>query len=193
MAVPFLLLGLGNPGPRFTGTRHNVGFDFVEAVAKSQSRSLKKQLFRPVRVSLSPSGGAPALAEPLTYMNRSGAVVPWLLQRSGIDLEKLVVVVDNMDLPPGEVRMKRRGSPASHNGLKSISAALGSDDYPRIYLGVGRPAFGGDVIEHVLGSFSEPDRHAVDAAMKRLIPLFRDLQGREIEQLISDVNARRRP
>ena len=89
--------------------------------------------------------------------------------------------------------MKRRGSPASHNGLKSISEALGHDEYPRLYVGVGRPAADTDTITHVLGRFDDDDRALVDDALARAVPVLADSTDRDIQQLISEINARRRP
>jgi PTH1 family peptidyl-tRNA hydrolase len=126
-------------------------------------------------------------------MNRSGAIVPWLLRKSRVPVDRMIVAVDNMDLAPGEVRMKRRGSTAGHNGLKSVSAAVGTDEYPRVYIGVGRPAEGTNTIDHVLGTFDDETRVLVDAAIERIVPvLARGAQYEDIQQLISRVNALRR-
>ena len=193
MTGPILFVGLGNPGPRFHGTRHNVGFDVVEALSVHVGIPLRKPWFRAVRwagPSSNPSRLAVAL--PQTFMNKSGDVVPWVRKRAGVPLERTVVVVDNMDLPPGEIRMKRRGGTAGHNGLKSVTAAVGGDDYPRVYVGVGRPAEGVGTIDHVLGRFGDGDRSLVDDAVTRIVPVLAAGADREIEQLISDVNARRR-
>lgn len=194
MAAPLLLVGLGNPGPKYSHTRHNVGFDLIEALSVSMACRLTRPLLRPVewcdprRV---PS--RVGLATPLTFMNRSGAVIPWLMRKSSVPPERLVIAVDNMDLPPGEVRMKRRGGTAGHNGLKSVSAAVGNDEYPRLYIGVGRPDPGEDTITHVLGSFDENQRALVDAAIARVVPvLSRAAEYEDIQQLISRVNAVRR-
>jgi peptidyl-tRNA hydrolase, PTH1 family len=192
VAGDVLIVGLGNPGPRFHATRHNVGFDLVEALSLFLGWRLRKPLFRPLRwgpPSVSPGVG---LAMPLTYMNRSGEVLPWLLRRTRVPLDRLIIAVDNMDLPPGEVRMKRRGGSAGHNGLKSVGAALAGDDYPRLYIGVGRPPSGESTVEHVLGSFDREDRRRVDAAIERILPVLADAATLETEQLISAVNARRR-
>jgi len=126
-------------------------------------------------------------------MNRSGAVIPYLLRKSAVSLERMIIAVDNMDLPPGEIRMKRRGGTAGHNGLKSISAAVGSDEYPRLYIGVGRPASPTDTITHVLGTFDSADRTAVDRAIERIVPVLAGgAEYEDIQQVISRINALRR-
>jgi PTH1 family peptidyl-tRNA hydrolase len=125
--VPALLVvGLGNPGPRFDGTRHNVGFAVVEAVAERLQLRFRKPLFARYRATrIERRSDGLALAEPLTYMNNSGQVFPSLLRRYRVTSEGLLVVCDNLDLPPGRVRLKRGGGSAGHNGLSSIVKALG--------------------------------------------------------------------
>lgn len=191
VSTPFLLVGLGNPGPAYERTRHNVGFDFVERLAQEASLRWESPWFRAVQIARSPSL---VLAKPQTFMNRSGAVFPYLLSRFRVPRNKICVVVDNMDLPVGEFRMKRRGGPAGHNGLRSVGRALQSNDYARLYIGVGRPAGGSDAVEHVLGRFSDHDRERVDAALMRVVPVFLDNQ-RDItmEQRVSLVNEHRYP
>jgi PTH1 family peptidyl-tRNA hydrolase len=171
-----------------------VGFDLIEALSVSLNCTMKRPFLRPVEWS-SPRrvDSLVGLAAPLTYMNRSGSVIPWLLRKSGVPAERMVIAVDNMDLAPGEVRMKRRGGTAGHNGLKSVSAAVGTDEYPRVYIGVGRPPAGKDTIEHVLGTFDEDHRLLVDAAIQRIVPvLAHGAEYEDIQQLISRVNALRR-
>lgn len=194
MAAPLLVVGLGNPGPKFSRTRHNVGFDFIEALSEFIGCVPKRPLLRSVEwCAPQRTQFGVGAAAPLTFMNRSGAVIPWLLRKSGVPLDRVIIVVDNMDLPPGEARMKRRGGTAGHNGLKSISAAVGSDEYPRLYIGVGRPAPDIDTISHVLGPFASEDRVAVDRAIARVVPvLAAGAEYPDIQQVISRVNARRR-
>lgn len=194
MGAPLLVVGLGNPGPKFSHTRHNVGFDLIEALSVSLGCTTKRAFLRPVEwCNPRRLSSSVALAAPLTFMNRSGEVIPWLLRKSGVPLERMVIAVDNMDLSPGEIRMKRRGGTAGHNGLKSVTAAVGSDEYPRLYIGVGRPASGNDTIEHVLGAFDQDHRSLVDAALDRVVPvLARGDEYEDIQQLISRVNALRR-
>lgn len=193
LSAPFVLVGLGNPGPAYAGTRHNVGFDFLDRLTEHLGISWKSPWFRPLFLATSPHL---VCAKPQTFMNRSGSVLPYIRRRFSVEQDRICVIVDNMDLPPGEVRMKRRGGTSGHNGLKSVSEVLGSDDYPRVYIGIGRPAPGGDTVDHVLGRFPGDERLRVDAAMDRIVPVIGAAgSGVEssLERLISAVNDRRRP
>lgn len=187
MSGGLLILGLGNPGERYRGTRHNVGFALVDRLAERFGLVPRRPLFRKFELA----GGPILLCKPLTYMNRSGDVIPYLLRR--FDPETICPVVDNMDLPPGEVRMKTRGTSSNHNGLKSVERALGGVDFPRIYIGIGRPAKGVDVIEHVLGTPAAEDAPAIDDAIRRLVEVLAENADRTAEQLATAINARRRP
>lgn len=193
----FLFYGLGNPGPRYEGTRHNVGFSCIDAVGRTVGVRLKKRPFRRLVVSspfeLSPGLlSTTVLAEPLTYMNRSGEALPFLARRFRISPESTCIFVDNMDLPAGEVRMKRRGGNAGHNGLRSISEYFGTDDYPRVYIGIGRPPTGESVIDHVLGRFSREDETLVSTAIDRIVSVVARNRFDTVDQLISGINEVRR-
>jgi PTH1 family peptidyl-tRNA hydrolase len=143
-------VGLGNPGPRFLATRHNAGFRTVELVASRLGVRLRRPWFRNYRLGrAAPEGGALRLVQPLTYVNRSGAIFGALDPFSG---GALLVVCDTLDLPPGACRLRRGGSSAGHKGLASIIQALGRADFLRLYVGIGRPARSEEVVDWVLGA-----------------------------------------
>lgn len=190
MPGPLVLVGLGNPGATYARTRHNVGFDFLDRIALVSGLRWKSPLFRPVRIARTTSL---VLVKPQTYMNRSGAVLPYIFSRFRCSPECLCVVVDNMDLPAGEIRMKRRGSASGHNGLKSISNTIDTDEFARIYIGIGRPASGKSTVDHVLGEFDPEDRVRADSAIERIAPVFEAYRDASLDQLITMVNDRRRP
>jgi len=183
-----LVVGLGNPGPRYTGTRHNVGFRVVEALAHAAGVRLKRRgigRYAVARVA----AGAVFLAEPLTMMNRSGDVLAALLRFSGCTLAQLLVICDSIDLPAGAVRLKRSGSAGGHNGLASIIAAAGGGRFPRLWIGVGRPAAGGDVIGHVLGAPGADDRQRIEAAERFAAEHVLRLADEPIDRVMHAVNA----
>lgn len=128
------------------------------------------------------------LVKPLTFMNRSGDVLPDLMARYGVGADDLLVVFDQMDLVPGRTRIKPKGGHAGHNGLRSIEAALGSDGYHRLAVGVGRPASEASVIDHVLGEPSETDRASIDAALDRVVPAVAQRWPRGWQAVFDAVN-----
>ncbi len=176
------VFGLGNPGARYKGTRHNAGFETVEMVAAQLGIKLRKRCFRLYRKAVS---GSLVLIEPLTYMNRSGDIAGECLK----DGDQVVVVVDQMDLPPGRIRIRHGGSSAGHNGLKSMIAAIGSD-FIRVYIGTGRPAEGVSVSDHVLSRCSEEDRVLIDQAEARAAEaILRLYDGEAFEKVAQWANS----
>ena len=149
-----LVVGLGNPGKEYADTRHNVGFLCVEELARRCQATWTDDMRR--TRSLLAVGHAEeltvVLARPQTYMNRSGEAVAELVERLGLELQHVLVVYDDMDLPFGTLRMRERGSPGTHNGMRSVVGALG-DNVPRLRIGIGQAA-PGEAIDHVLGGFS---------------------------------------
>jgi PTH1 family peptidyl-tRNA hydrolase len=166
-----LVVGLGNPGPTYARNRHNLGFMAVDALAERSGASFAwraqgRALAAAVRIGWA-AGGAPGppavLAKPQLFMNRSGGPVAELIGYSGVDLDRLVVVHDDLDLPAWDVRLKRGGGEGGHNGLRDISQALGAKDYIRVRLGIGRPPPGSDAAAYVLRDF--PVSQRPDAAL----------------------------
>jgi len=146
-----LVVGLGNPGREFAGTRHNVGFMVVEALADRHGGSLRRSRQEALVAEVRIDGERVALAMPQTFMNESGRSVGQLVRRHGIDdPTHLVVVHDELDLAPGALRLKAGGGLAGHNGLRSITAHLGTQDYLRVRIGVGKPPDPRRGADHVL-------------------------------------------
>lgn len=157
-----MIVGLGNPGAEYARTRHNVGFEVIDLIAarhKVKVNSSRKQAL----IAELEIGGIPvALVKPMTFMNLSGRAVKELAQGYGINPADILVVTDDLDLPVGSVRMRGKGSSGGHNGHKSIIASLGSEEYPRIKIGIGKAE---ETIDHVLGRFSPDDRMEIDAIL----------------------------
>jgi peptidyl-tRNA hydrolase, PTH1 family len=146
-----LVVGLGNPGSEFAGTRHNVGADVVERLAARHGGSLRRSRERALADEVRIDGQRVALAFPQTYMNLSGESVALLVKRHGItDPERLVVVHDELDLPLGRIKLKRGGGLAGHNGLRSITSHLHTDGFLRVRIGIGKPPGKQQGADHVL-------------------------------------------
>ncbi|MGL4742994.1 MAG: aminoacyl-tRNA hydrolase [Dermatophilaceae bacterium] len=160
---PWLVVGLGNPGERYAGNRHNVGAMVIAELARRSGSALRSHKARAVAAQVRLAGGsAPGqsavLAVPASYMNESGGPVSALLRFFSIPVERLVVVHDELDLDAGVVRLKRGGGEGGHNGLRSVSAALGTKDYHRVRVGIGRPPGRQDPADFVLRDFSSAER-----------------------------------
>ncbi len=182
---PWLVVGLGNPGPRYAGNRHNVGAMVVRELARrhdSAAPTFKSHRSRAAvdEVRLGSTGGRPGaravLAVPMTYMNESGGPVVGLLTYFRVPVERLVVVHDELDLPAEVVRVKRGGGEGGHNGLRSVSASLGTKDYLRVRVGIGRPPGRMDPADHVLRDFNATER--------RELPLTIEVAADAVESLV---------
>lgn len=162
-----LVVGLGNPGPRYTATRHNVGFGVVQLVAKRWGappwEACCGSLVAPVRVR----ERSVWLACPHTFMNRSGFAVAPLREQSGLELAHLVVVHDDLDLPLGRLRIRTGGGHGGHNGIRSIVECLGAGDFVRLKMGIGRPAEGMSVVDHVLSPFTTAEQAVLSGLLEQ--------------------------
>ncbi len=167
-----LIVGLGNPGPEFAETRHNLGFRCVEELARRYGAAWqdKTNAWNSLIAVIHPRADDPdlavVLAKPQTYMNRSGAAVKALLDFLALERDKCLIVYDDMDLPFGALRLRQRGSPGTHNGMRSVAAGLESDEIPRLRIGISQ-ATPGDATSHVLSEFTDDERAAVDELVAR--------------------------
>ncbi len=173
MDVKGLIVGLGNPGPQYAATRHNVGFMVIDAVLaeiaeKPYRRCMRLTCPAPCElwaVSLPRVKGDFLLAKPMTYMNLSGQAVMAVCKGYGVKPAGVLVIHDELDLPFGRLRLKTGGGTAGHNGLASIVELLGTADFTRLRLGIGRPAYSGQVRDYVLSPFSEAEAAHLPAAL----------------------------
>jgi peptidyl-tRNA hydrolase, PTH1 family len=190
---PFLIVGLGNPGPGYAGNRHNVGAMVLDELAARSG------------VKLSPGKGARAralagegrlagrrvvLARPLTYMNESGGPVRGLLDYHHLPVEDLVVIHDELDIPFASVRLKRGGGEGGHNGLRSITRSTGTKDYLRVRVGIGRPPGRQEAADFVLKDFSAVERKELDLLVAEAADAVEALVARGLEAAQNEVHAR---
>jgi len=186
-----LVVGLGNPGREYAGTRHNVGFDVVELLAERHGASLKAGKERSLVAEVRLDGARLVLAEPSTYMNLSGEAVAPLVRRFGIDdPSKLVIVHDELDLPLGRVRVKVGGGLAGHNGLRSIKAHLHTADFVRVRIGVGKPPSKEQGADHVLKRVGQGERQELDVAVMEAVAAVESILADGVEATMNVVNTR---
>jgi PTH1 family peptidyl-tRNA hydrolase len=159
----WLIVGLGNPGPEYRGTRHNVGFEVVDLLSEKHKIKLDKSKHR-ARIGLGRIGDIDVcLVKPLTYMNLSGQAVGPLARDYGIPPERILVIADDLDLPTGRLRLREDGSAGGHNGHKSLIQYLKTQTYPRIKIGIGK---GEETIDHVLSGFDPKERDIINPAIQ---------------------------
>jgi len=161
-----LVVGLGNPGADYEGTRHNVGADTVLLLARRHGAHLKRWKYQATAAEVVLDGHRVALAIPLTYMNESGNAVAPLARRFGVDPEQIVIVHDELDLSPAVVRVKEGGGLAGHNGLRSIERSLKSSAFLRVRIGIGKPPDPRRGADHVLKGFSKREREEMGVALE---------------------------
>jgi PTH1 family peptidyl-tRNA hydrolase len=167
----FLMVGLGNPGPEYAQTRHNIGFDIVDAWAQAST-----SVFSPARYAdraeLKLKGRQVILIKPTTYMNLSGKAVRYWMEEEKIPLENVVIIVDELALEIGKVRLKTKGSDGGHNGLKDIQAVLGRQDYARLRFGIGQHFPKGHQVDFVLGKWQATEMEFITPGVERDIKLL---------------------
>jgi peptidyl-tRNA hydrolase, PTH1 family len=162
-----LVVGLGNPGDEYRGSRHNLGAEVVELLAERHGGRLRKRKERALVDEVTIDGRRVALAVPVTYVNDSGNAVGALVRRFGVDPEQLVVVHDELDLPVAELKVKPGGGLAGHNGLRSIVDHLHTEDFQRVRIGVGKPVSKDRGADHVLNRFGKRERAEVDVTVEQ--------------------------
>ncbi len=164
----YLIAGLGNPEEKYRGTRHNIGFDTLDALAERHDIKVTAGQCRALTGKGYICGEKVLLIKPLTYMNNSGESISLLADYYKADVKKdLIVIYDDIALPVGKLRIRPEGSAGGHNGIKSIIAGLGTQDFGRVRIGVGDKPEGRDLVDHVLGRFSSSDRFVIDETIVR--------------------------
>ena len=163
--MKYLIVGLGNIGPEYRDTRHNIGFMVVDALAKLNNTPFTSGRYGST-ASFSIKGQQLLLLKPSTFMNLSGLAVRYWMQEEKIPLENVLIVVDDLALPFGTLRLKGKGSDAGHNGLKHIAATLGTQNYARLRFGIGNDFPRGGQIDYVLGHFTDEDWKTMDERLE---------------------------
>lgn len=188
-ASDLLVVGLGNPGPKYSGTRHNVGIDAVEVLAARHGGRLRSAKGDVMADDIRIDGHRVGLVFPLTYMNESGRAVAPQVRRHGLadDLDRVVIVHDELDLPVGRVKVKRGGGLAGHNGLKSLRDHLHSSEFVRVRIGIDRPP--GPTHDYVLRRPSKDERADLDAAVDRAADAVEVILAEGVDAAMARFNA----
>ncbi len=189
MPPEWLFVGLGNPGGEYDGTRHNVGFEVISELAKRHKIKVSERKFKSVYGNGCFDSGIPiVIARPMTYMNLSGQAVSALSKHFGITPSKIVVIYDDMDMDTARVRIKPKGSPSSHNGMKSVTQSLGTQEIPRIKIGIGSPEIAG--VDHVLSRFSRDEITLILEAISKAADACELIASNGVEFAMNRINAK---
>jgi PTH1 family peptidyl-tRNA hydrolase len=192
LIIPQLIVGLGNPEPKYDQTRHNIGFEAVERLAKAWQISFQEN--RRFQGLFGEGVGANRakirLLKPLTYMNRSGQSVRAVMDWYKLSPQSILIIYDDMDLPLGRLRMRLSGSAGGHNGMKSIISHLGSHNFPRLRLGIGKSEPDQESISHVLGKFSPSETRIVTGVLNLTLDAVEFSLKQGIEKSMSLYNSR---
>jgi PTH1 family peptidyl-tRNA hydrolase len=189
-----VVVGLGNPGERYAGTRHNVGFTVVDALASRMGVHFKKKLFHSYSLGKALHGGVPLyLVKPLTFMNDSGRAVREVMRETGSDPSQLLVICDSLDLFPGSLRFKLKGTSAGQKGLESVIRAIGTTDFMRLSIGIGRPDRKGKVVGHVLGAPTRAEQERLSEALERAAQAVLLLVTDGPTRVMNEINRRQPP
>ena len=188
----YIIVGLGNPERKYDGTRHNIGFSALTVLADTYGISMDIKKHKAVCGKGVIEGQKVLLAMPQTYMNLSGESVRELVDYYKIDPEEeLIVIYDDINLAPGKLRIRPKGSAGGHNGIKNIIAHLGTQVFPRIRVGVGEKPKGWDLADYVLGRFSTEDRAKVEEAIGHAMDAAVLMMQGEVDKAMNDYNSKK--
>ena len=189
----FLIVGLGNPTKQYEKTRHNIGFDVMDALADKYNISISENKHKALCGKGVIEGMKVVLAKPQTYMNLSGESVAELVNYYKLDPKsELIVVFDDISLEPGNIRIRKKGSAGGHNGIKNIIANLGSSVFPRIKVGVGEKPKGYDLADYVLGKFSKEDRVLMEEGYDLACEASTLIMQGAIDQAMNEYNQKKK-
>ena len=187
--VGYIIAGLGNPGPKYDGTRHNVGYMCVDALAGKAGVTTDRLKFKSLTAEITLNGQKALLLKPVTFMNLSGEAVAAASRYYKIPPERTIVVCDDISLPPGRIRVRRKGSDGGHNGLKSIIMQLDSEDFPRVKIGIGqKPHPDYDLAKWVLSVFSGSEKKPLAEAVANSTEAARMIVSGNIDEAMNRFN-----
>ncbi|CAK7041453.1 aminoacyl-tRNA hydrolase [Tissierella sp. P1] len=186
----FVVVGLGNPGKEYTNTRHNIGFDTIDLLAERNNIKINKIKFKSVYGEGIIGSEKVLLVKPQTYMNNSGITVRDIYNFYKVPIDNIIVIVDDIDIDFAAVRIKRRGSAGSHNGLKSIIYLLQRDDFPRVKIGIGKKHENQDLANFVLSRFPKEEREVIEISILTGAESVEAIIKHGIEQAMNEFNTK---
>ncbi len=183
-----MIIGLGNPGKQYERTRHNVGFHVIDALCDRLSAPVMQSKFNGMHTVIHRPEGKVMLVKPLTYMNLSGECVRPLMDYYDVAVEDIVVLYDDLDIAPGTIRLRQKGSAGGHNGMKSLIAHIGTDQFNRIRIGIGRPTGGMKVADYVLAPFAKEEIPSIEEMVQKSAFACEAWLSRPFLEVMNDYN-----
>lgn len=187
-----LIIGLGNPGTKYINTRHNIGFEAIDALSESYNIDIKKSKFKAFFGEGKIRSNRVLLVKPQTYMNLSGESVAAFASWYKISPENILIIYDDVSLPIGQIRIRTKGSAGGHNGIKSIIQNLGRDDFERIKIGINEKPAGWDLANYVLSKFTEDERIELDKTIKDVTKATEMIITKGIQEAMNVYNSKTR-
>ncbi len=187
--MKYLIIGLGNPGAEYENTRHNIGFKVLDALASASNTSFTTNRYA-ATAELKFKGRKLTLIKPNTFMNLSGKALKYWMQQTKTQAENILVITDDISLPFGVLRMRKKGSDGGHNGLKDINAILGNNIYPRLRFGVGNDFSRGRQAEYVLGEFTNQDYETMTEKIDTAVEMIKAFTTIGIDRAMSSFNGK---
>ena len=185
--MKYLIVGLGNIGDEYKNTRHNIGFWILDALARASNISFSEKRYGEI-AEMKYAGRTLILLKPNTFMNLSGRSVQYWMQKEKIERDKVLILVDDLALPLGKVRMRLKGGDAGHNGLKSIHEILGSQEYVRLRFGIGSDFPRGYQVEYVLGTWTTEEEAVVNSKLELCVEIIKAFVTMEVGQVMTKYN-----
>ena len=187
--MKYLIIGLGNPGAEYQNTKHNIGFKVLDALVSASNTSFTTDRYADV-ADLKFKGRKLVLIKPNTFMNLSGKAVNYWMQQSKIEATNILVVTDDISLPFGELRMRKKGSDGGHNGLKDINSVLGNNNYSRLRFGIGNDFPRGKQVDFVLSNFTDVNNESIEERIDLAIMMIHGFVTIGIDQTMSEFNGK---
>lgn len=184
----YLIVGLGNPEEEYSRTRHNMGFDVINKLAQKQNVKVNKNKFNSLYGTGTIGTEKVILVKPQTYMNLSGAAIREFKNFYKVDSGNVIVIYDDLDIEPGIIKIRKKGGPGTHNGMKSVVAELGTQEFPRVRVGIGNPIYKNDLLNYILTKIPEEDYKILDTAIQKAADSIEEILQNGIDIAMNKYN-----
>ena len=184
----YLIVGLGNPEEEYGQTRHNMGFDTINKIAEKYNIKLNKNKFHGIYENTTIENKKVILLKPQTYMNLSGISIKEIMNFYKIEKENILIIYDDMDIEPGKIKIRKKGSSGGHNGLKSIIENIGTEEFNRIRIGIGRPTHEQDKINYVIGAISKEEQEKLQKGIEKAAEAVEEILKNGIDSAMNKFN-----